>query len=505
MKFFWIKITGIVLIIMGLGSLFYKSSVLKMDLRPTADVTTWEIVYTAKNTNKVLTTNLVYPRPSSTNFQTVNYSKARPPYYIKYNGKIKTGELFKTAFDVKFEKRRPKNTTLGDYKFPRVKYAVNIKDLASKFDDSNKKKYVDYVYAYLDHEISTSNKKIRTLDEVIFEEVGSTKNKTELFHQLLLLKKIPSRIVVGLDLTKHMARKMQFYTKKSWNFYNEYYVDGEWERVRMGDDKTTGKFLAFTNNYEAVKSTIELPMPEVSFVIRHKTATGIDGLTYSQNLKQKSGFYSSMNLFNLSLHNQNFFFYIMIIPFGALVLAFCRNIIGIKTFGIFMPILIGLYLVSMPFWVGFTILIVIVALGCFERYILDKLYLLAVPRLSIILTLMVLFFLGLALNQENFKILEPITFSAIPVIILAVFIEKLSVQLVEDGFAKTLPVLAGTLTIALIVYGLYQALGVRIFLFTHPEMLISIIGALLLIGTYHGYRLSELIRFKEFANEDKDV
>ena len=46
-------------------------------------------------------------------------------------------------------------------------------------------------------------------------------------------------------------------------------------------------------------------------------------------------------------------------------------------------------------------------------------------------------------------------FSGAPIVILAVFVETLSVQLLEEGIVKSAPPILGTLFIALLSYALY--------------------------------------------------
>lgn len=48
------------------------------------------------------------------------------------------------------------------------------------------------------------------------------------------------------------------------------------------------------------------------------------------------------SLYTLPVHVQNVYKVLLMIPLGALVVVFMRNIIGIRTFGTFMPVLIAL-------------------------------------------------------------------------------------------------------------------------------------------------------------------
>lgn len=144
----------------------------------------------------------------------------------------------------------------------------------------------------------------------------------------------------------------------------------------------------------------------------------------------------------------------------------------------------------------------VVLLGLVERYLLDKLYLLAVPRMSIILTLvimllMVISFTGLA------EILGASHIGYFPIVIVTSFIERFSIMLTEDGVVNTLKTLAGTIIISVLTFGLYSIDTLEILFFTNPELLFYVIGLLVLIGKYKGYRLSEFIRFRDLVKQVK--
>jgi hypothetical protein len=40
-------------------------------------------------------------------------------------------------------------------------------------------------------------------------------------------------------------------------------------------------------------------------------------------------------------------------------------------------------------------------------------------------------------------------------------------------------------------------------MFTNPELLFSVIGILILIGKYKGYRVSEFLRFRDLVRQKK--
>lgn len=73
-----------------------------------------------------------------------------------------------------------------------------------------------------------------------------------------------------------------------------------------------------------------------------------------------------------------------------------RNIIGIRTFGTFMPILIALAFRETELFWGLILFSLIVGLGLLLRAYVEQLKLLLVPRLAAVLTMVVLLMAGSA-------------------------------------------------------------------------------------------------------------
>jgi hypothetical protein len=91
-----------------------------------------------------------------------------------------------------------------------------------------------------------------------------------------------------------------------------------------------------------------------------------------------------------------------------------------------------------------------------------------------------------------------------PIVIVTVFIEKFSIMLTEDGPLNTFKSLAGTFLISVLSYIVYSIRSLEVFVFTNPEILFIVMGFLVLIGKYKGYRLSEFLRFRDLVKQLKN-
>ena len=87
----------------------------------------------------------------------------------------------------------------------------------------------------------------------------------------------------------------------------------------------------------------------------------------------------------------------------------------------------------------------------------------------------------------------------LPVVILTMMIERCKITAEEDGHLQALRVLAGTLGVAICCFFVLRITGLGRLVLTFPEVQLFIVAALLLVGRYSGYRLTELWRFRDIV------
>ena len=196
---------------------------------------------------------------------------------------------------------------------------------------------------------------------------------------------------------------------------------------------------------------------------------------------------------------------ILVLPIGALLTAFVRTIVGIRTFGTFSPTLLALAFVYNDFNTGLCIFVVVIATGFISRGILDRLKLLLVPRLSIILTLVVmLMVLGVSV-MNYFKELAPAGQTVLlPMVILTNLVERFYVTSEEDSFIYAVRLMIRTLLMALAIYLLLNWRTLGNMLFDNPELHFFTVAILVVMGRYTGYRLTELMRFRDLVQPPKE-
>jgi hypothetical protein len=122
-----------------------------------------------------------------------------------------------------------------------------------------------------------------------------------------------------------------------------------------------------------------------------------------------------------------------------------------------------------------------------------------VPRLGIILTLVVLLMV-FSVSVMNYKQWAPTAETVLlPMVILTNLVERFYVTTEEDSVHFAFQLLVTTVIVAFFIYLLLGWKTVGLKLLQYPELHFFTVAALVLIGRYTGYRLMELVRFRDAA------
>ena len=205
------------------------------------------------------------------------------------------------------------------------------------------------------------------------------------------------------------------------------------------------------------------------------------------------------SLFGLPLQSQLLFRTLLAVPLGAFVLVVLRNVVGFKTFGTFMPVLIALAFRQTGLTAGIVFFSIVLAFGLVVRFYFEHLKLLLVPRLASILIVVVMLIAALSVVSHRLGVDVGLSLGLFPIVILTMTIERMTIAWEERGPKEALQQAGGSLAVAAVCYLLIQHALVRHLLFVFPELLLIVLAATLLLGRYTGYRLVELRRFRVLA------
>lgn len=204
----------------------------------------------------------------------------------------------------------------------------------------------------------------------------------------------------------------------------------------------------------------------------------------------------------LPLSEQALFKGILLIPIGVLVVCFFRIIVGIRTAGTFMPVLIAIAFIQTSLITGLAGFILIVGVGLLIRGYLSQLNLLLVARISTVIISVIILISVLAVISYQLGLTEGLKISFFPMIILSWTIERMSILWEEEGGEEVFVQVGGSLFTAVITYMLMMNDYVQHLTFNFLGLQLVIMALILLLGTYTGYRVLELHRFYALVKKD---
>lgn len=344
------------------------------------------------------------------------------------------------------------------------------------------KRIYDFVRGEVEYRPEKGSKSARqTLDRLVADCGG----KARLFAALSRAAGIPSRVVGGIIMTGG--------AKNITHVWAENYIGGKW----VPFDVVNGHYANLPNDY------LELYRGDY-YLFKHVGLEAFDYLFFI-SAERMPPVDNPWSLYALPVHFQALIKVILLIPVGALVVAFFRSVIGVPTFGTFAPVLLALAFREISPGPGLGCLAVIVVLGWGLRSLLDHFKILVIPRLSIIVTMVVILVIvmmivGFRVGQQRILYI-----SLFPFIIMTWLIERFSVIQIEDGLKAALKALLGTTLVAVSAYAVMRVHNLRTYLFAFPELLFVVMALLLVLGRYTGIRFTELWRFREFNRAGKEA
>lgn len=383
--------------------------------------------------------------------------------------------------------------------------AIALLESAILEGSEDKTSVVRKIYYYVEEEIQR-NTSIKTIHETLGSGKGSPLIKAKLFNIMARRRKVPSRIVVMVKMPE--LKNSEKKSKLRFTFANEVFLTNKWIPIdtnRGFFSERPKNYLVLYRNYDEVEKIISKKNVSYSIQAERARINKYNRTEFKKEIVKSDSVFAKFSLYRLPLPLQTMFTTILLIPLGTLVLSLARNIIGIPTFGIFTPILLTLFFRETSFGFGMGFFLIVVAIGIGQRYVLDKFHLLAVPRMSIILIMVIVLMICYCLFGQDIMPITQQHLAFFPIVIVTTNIERLSVLLAEEGLVNTLKTLTGTLVISILGYSLYTISALEMFMFTNPELIFSVIGLQILIGKYKGYRISEFIRFRDLVRQKKKL
>ncbi|MFZ2507372.1 MAG: 7TM domain-containing protein, partial [Steroidobacteraceae bacterium] len=185
----------------------------------------------------------------------------------------------------------------------------------------------------------------------------------------------------------------------------------------------------------------------------------------------------------------------LLFPLAALILTFCRNVVGIRTFGVFLPMLVAAGCVYTGLLSGMLGFVAILAIGAATHRWFRGMRVLIVPRIAAVITVLTALILvgGVLVTDSAGQQLALL--ALFPVVILSFAAERLQEMMEQRRPGEVARTIAWTVLVTLLCYLAFRSVLLRGLFFRFPELLLAVLAAQLAVGRWTGIRATEFYRF----------
>ena len=500
----------LVLIFIGLAVFLYKAVVLDFPLAAKARADIWHIEahLTFVSDNKSVKVSMNLPR-NSRRFALVNENFISRGYGVNVvaedgNRKVHwsirrakgTQNLYYRASVRRMDRDIPPKKPEGSSpEKPDFKGADREASEALVFDARAKSADVEGIVLELIRRLNNP----RPDDNVtlLLGKKASNQKKVDLCVQLLALTGIHARSVHGIRLEDQKRNStiihwLEIYDQKQWVPY-----DPVSAKRGVPED-----YLAWWRGIEPLVVSQGTKTLATTVSVARSQEPAIQAALEIGELKKP--FLLDFSLFSLPVETQSVYRVILLLPVGVFLLVILRNVIGIRTFGTFMPVLIALAFRETQLLWGLFLFTALISLGLGIRLYLAHLKLLVVPRLASILIIVIFLMTVFSILTHKLGLERGLSVALFPMVILTMTIERMSIVWEELGALDAFKQGFWSLVAAVLAYLVMAISYIEHIVFVFPELLLILLAGIILLGRYSGFRLLELPRFKSLAKLESD-
>ncbi len=226
-----------------------------------------------------------------------------------------------------------------------------------------------------------------------------------------------------------------------------------------------------------------------------KKASHIPFVNITTNDEIMSHPISLLKLSESGLMPKAILYFLLLLPLGGLLIALFKNVVGLKTFGVFLPVLIAYTLTTTGFITGILLFLFITGLVALISVPLSKWGLLYTPKMVVILGFAIITIFSLIVIGQQYHIKWLLALSFFPIIITAIVSERFARAIEEDGHQAAISTLLQTLIATSVCYLVFASLAIKTLLLIFPELILVAIAITLMLGKWIGLRLTEYNRF----------
>ncbi|NCN87387.1 MAG: hypothetical protein GW941_00670 [Candidatus Pacebacteria bacterium] len=194
---------------------------------------------------------------------------------------------------------------------------------------------------------------------------------------------------------------------------------------------------------------------------------------------------------------------VLLFPLVASLIGASRHIIGLRGFGIYIPAVLAVALVSTGVFEGIAIFGAIVLVALLAKRLLKRTKLSYLPRTAMLLWVISMGIFGVFLVSPYFGLVSLMSINIFPILILVLLSENFLDAQSRSKQSEAIALTIETLALAFASTLLLRAEFMQKFALTEPELLIMTTVLInVVIGKFAGLRLKEWFRFRSLIEEE---
>lgn len=196
---------------------------------------------------------------------------------------------------------------------------------------------------------------------------------------------------------------------------------------------------------------------------------------------------------------------LLMLPLIATLVAFFRQVIGIKAFGIYTPSIVTFAFLAFDpkgLKYGVAIFISIIVIGMLSRFLLRNFRMLYLPRVAITLTIVAFAILGILVLGGAYSRTGLASVSIFPLLIMITLVEKFVATQIEKGDRTAIFLALETLGLSLLGYFVVRSEFLVRLILDYPWLILLTIPVNIWLGKWTGLRLSEYLRFRKVFGDN---
>lgn len=197
---------------------------------------------------------------------------------------------------------------------------------------------------------------------------------------------------------------------------------------------------------------------------------------------------------------------LLLFPVIASFIALSRHFIGLEGFGVYIPAVLSVTLLSTGMVSGLSLFVVILVAAGLTRNAVKRLRLQYLPRTALVLWAVSLTTFGLLLlSPEILKIgVDLVTLNIFPILVLILLSENFLDAQLSSTQSRALQLTLETVILAVISALFVRTQIIQDFVILHPEItILSVLVADIAVGRYTGLRVTEYLRFKTLIDREE--